>query len=75
MDCIEKFANPVYSISVAILLRLKEFPKFGRSNPFFGTMYLLSSLRDTIFNVLTQSLVEEIFSREQRNCCDGLLCD
>lgn len=38
MDSIEKFANPVYSISVGILLRLKEFSKLGRSNPFFATI-------------------------------------
>jgi hypothetical protein len=38
VDRIEKFANPVYSISVAILLRLKDFPKLGTSNPFFDTL-------------------------------------
>jgi len=38
MDSIEKFANSVYSIFVAILLRLKDFLKLGRSNPFFGTI-------------------------------------
>jgi hypothetical protein len=37
MDSIEKFANPVYSIVIAILLRLKRFQKLGGSNPFFDT--------------------------------------
>lgn len=37
MDSIEKLASLLYSVGVAILLRLKEFPKLGRSNPFFGT--------------------------------------
>ena len=37
VESIEKFANPVYSITSAILLRLKELSKLGRPNPFFGT--------------------------------------
>jgi hypothetical protein len=37
-DGIEKFANPVYSMAIVILLRPKDFLKLGRSNPFFATI-------------------------------------
>jgi hypothetical protein len=33
----------VYSIHIAILLRMKEFPKLSSSSPFFGTTQIRAS--------------------------------